>query len=898
MTDASDQSLSDVPNTDTTSDSDPPSLRFRVNGMHCASCSNAVESALSRAEGVQSARVNLATESAVVALTGPADDETAQHLQRVVQDAGYEVETRTERFDIDGMHCASCSNRVERALRDTPGVVDATVNLPMESATVDVLNGSVSRSALAEAIREAGYEVRTGTTRSAEEKKGSEDSSDSTDGSSPSQSLSERTAEHVETARRRMWTAWLFTAPIMLAMALHMLFGIVWPSEAVLRGVLTGLALPVLVGVGRDTYRSGTKALFRGAANMDSLIVLGTAAAFLTGPLSFVMPVASYAGVSAMIMAFHLTGRYIEESAKGRASEAIRSLMDLQARTAVVERDGEEMEIDVEDLHVGDVMIVRPGQKIPTDGVVVGGRSAVDESVATGESMPVEKTEGDNVIGATINREGMLRVEATEVGDDTFLAQVVQLVEEAQGTKVPIQSLADRVTGMFVPVVIGIAVVTFALWFIVPGWMQPLAEWGSFLPWVQPDASTWTLAVSSMVAVFVIACPCALGLATPTALMVGSGLGAQHGILIRSGEAIQTLKDVAVVVFDKTGTLTYGTPDVTEIHAAGPSGGANESIDSDPSDHEILQWAASAEHGSEHPLGEAIVRAARHRSVELREASEFEAVRGRGVVATVDGETVRVGTRHLMSDGGIDASPLEDVLREMESEARTAVLVARGEQLLGAIGIADTLKPDVARVIDALHDLGIETAMLTGDNERTARAIAERIGIDRVVAEVLPDGKTEEVKRLQSQYGRTAFVGDGINDAPALTQADVGIAIGTGTDVAIEASDVTLVRGDLTGVLDALRLSRSTFRTIQQNLFWAFFYNVVMVPLAVIGWMHPLLAELAMATSSITVVGNANRLRTLKLGGEPPESDSPASSSEPRLAQTRKRDDKRDAVAV
>lgn len=894
MTDATTSSSSEPPRSDPASDAQPFTLRFRVNGMHCASCSSAVESALARAEGVRDARVNLATETAVAEIHGRSDAETTRQLQRVVQDAGYDVETRTERFEVDGMHCASCSNRVEHALQEIPGVVEATVNLPMETATVVVLDGSVSRSALAGAIQEAGYEIRTSSGRSPEDRGASEEPSDSVEESSASKSLSERTAEHVEVARRRMWTAWLFTAPIMLAMALHMLFGIVWPSEAVLRGILTGLALPVLVGVGRATYRSGIKALFRGAANMDSLIVLGTAAAFLTGPLSFVMPVASYAGVSAMIMAFHLTGRYIEESAKGRASEAIRSLMDLQARTAVVEREGEEQEIDIDDLRVGDVMLVRPGQKIPTDGVVVGGRSAVDESVATGESMPVEKTDGDEVIGSTINREGMLRVKATEVGDDTFLAQVVQLVEEAQGTKVPIQSLADRVTGTFVPVVIGIAVATFALWFIVPSWMQPLAEWGSFLPWVQPGASAWTLAVSSMVAVFVIACPCALGLATPTALMVGSGLGAQHGILIRSGEAIQTLKDVAVVVFDKTGTLTHGTPDVTEIHVTGGAGGVNGVNGADASSHALLQWAASAEHGSEHPLGEAIVRAARQRSIEIRDASDFEAVRGRGVVATVDGETVRVGTRQLLSDGGIDASPLEGVMQEMESQAQTAVLVARGDQLLGAVGIADTLKPEASFVIDALHTLGIETAVLTGDNERTARAIADRIGIDRVVAEVLPDGKTEEVKRLQGEYGRTAFVGDGINDAPALTQADVGIAIGTGTDVAIEASDVTLVRGDLRAVLDALRLSRSTFRTIQQNLFWAFFYNVVMVPLAVIGWMHPLLAELAMATSSITVVGNANRLRSLSLGDRPddaPAAVSPVPASETESTRTRERDE-------
>jgi Cu+-exporting ATPase len=568
------------------------------------------------------------------------------------------------------------------------------------------------------------------------------------------------------------------------------------------------------------------------------------------------MPVASYAGVSAMIMAFHLTGRYIEESAKGRASEAIRTLMELEAKTATVERDGTEVEVDVSDLRRGDVMIVRPGEKIPTDGTVVDGESAVDESMATGESMPVEKDAGDEVIGATINQDGVLRVRATRVGSETFLSQVVRLVEEAQGTKVPIQAVADRITGWFVPAVIGVAVATFSLWFILPSWMHALAEWGQFLPWVQPGMSTLTLAVSSMVAVFVIACPCALGLATPTALMVGSGLGAKNGILIRSGEAIQTLKDIGMIVFDKTGTITRGAPEVTDVQPVASAG-------RDPwDDREVLALAAGAERGSEHPLGRAVVRHAESQDVSIPDATGFEAVRGKGVRATVDGHSVLIGTRRLMQESGLDPAVAEEQMDALEREAKTAVIVAIDEAIVAVLGIADTLKPGSEDALRALHDAGIQTAMLTGDNERTARAIADRVGIDHVVAEVLPDGKTDEIRRLQDEFGRVAFVGDGINDAPALTQADVGIAIGTGTDVAIEASDVTLVRGELSGVVDALSLSKATFRTIRQNLFWAFFYNVVMIPLAVIGWMHPVLAEIAMATSSVTVVGNANRLRS------------------------------------
>jgi Cu+-exporting ATPase len=545
-------------------------------------------------------------------------------------------------------------------------------------------------------------------------------------------------------------------------------------------------------------------------------------------------------------------------------------------------------------------MIVRPGEKIPTDGVVLTGESAVDESMATGESMPVNKRPGDEVIGATVNQEGLLKVEASRVGKDTFLSQVIKLVEECQGSKVPIQEFADRVTGVFVPVVIGIALLTLLAWVFFPGVMQPLVEAGTFLPWVDANVGVVTLAIVSMVAVLVIACPCALGLATPTALMVGSGMGAENGILIRSGEAIQTFKDVKIVIFDKTGTITKGKPEVTDVvvnrqaqifdlrsqvpipeiavavsvgagaselrrgDGAGPP--ANPLPEDVPLDEAaLLRLAASAERGSEHPLGRAVVAKAVAQGLVLWEPQEFQAVRGKGVMASVNGDWVLVGSRRLMAEHGLDPAPLEAELVLLEKEAKTAMLVAVDGALAGVVAVADTLKDDSVNAIRELHEMGLQTAMITGDNQRTAEAIARIVGIDHVLAEVLPDGKVVEVQKLQERFGLVAFVGDGINDAPALTQANVGIAIGTGTDIAIEASDVTLVSGHLSGVVSAIKLSRATFRKIKQNLFWAFFYNVVMIPLAIIGWMHPVLAEIAMATSSTTVVGNANRLRRLDI---------------------------------
>jgi Cu+-exporting ATPase len=811
-------------------------VNLPIQGMTCASCVAHVEHALQDVEGVEDVAVNLATEKASVRLAS--NGEGMAPLILAVRDAGYDVATETVALPIGGMACASCVAHVEHALKDVPGVINVNVNLATEKATVEYVVGETGLAAFRRAVADAGYEVLP----TAEEKADEELS---------------REVRKMENARRRMVLAWVFTAPIILWMLPEMLAGIAWPTMTVFKLGMLLLSIPVLFWVGRRTYVAAWSSTRHGAPNMDALIALGTGASFLTGIATFFAPIPTYAGVAAMIMAFHLTGRYVEASAKGRASQAIRKLLELGAKTArIIDENGMEREVPIDAVQVGDVMVVRPGEKVPTDGVVVEGESAVDESMATGESMPVNRGPGDEVIGATLNQDGLLKVRATRVGKDTFLSQVVRMVEEAQGTKVPIQAFADRVTSVFVPIVVGVAVLTFLAWFLFPSALQPVAEWASgFLPWVDPSLGRFTLALVTTVAVLIIACPCALGLATPTALMVGSGIGAENGILIRSGEAIQAMRDVRVVLLDKTGTLTRGQPQVTDVV---PRAGAAEP----DAVRDLLRWAASAEVGSEHPLGRAIVERAQGDELALGEPREFQAVRGMGVTASVDGRQVVVGSRRLMREHGLDPEPVEGAVRRLEDEAKTAMLVAVDGALLGVLAVADTLKDDSAAAIAELKALGLETVMITGDNQRTAEAIARQVGIDRVLAEVLPEGKLVEVQRLQAETkGLVAMVGDGINDAPALTQADVGIAIGTGTDIAIEAADITLVRGDVSGVVSAIRLSRATFRKVMQGLFWAFFYNVVMIPLAILGMMHPVLAEIAMASSSVTVVTNANLLR-------------------------------------
>jgi Cu+-exporting ATPase len=814
-------------------------ITLKITDMSCASCAQTVEKALNKAEGVSEAQVNFAAEKAYI--TFDQKKNSREKLVEVVENSGYGVkeEKANISFKVGGMTCASCSSAVEKALNKSEGVYQANVNIATEKGSVEYNPEVLSKNDFREIVKNSGYELISFEDEELEKnREGSEDE------------ISDD-LKKVKEAKKKMWGTWAFTIPIMLWMIPEMFFGVAWPNMQIFNLGMIVLAIPPLFVFGRKTFITAYRAVSHGSANMDVLIAMGTGAAFITGPAVFFTPIANYAGVSAMIMAFHLTGRYIEETAKGRASQAIRKLLELGAKTATIIENGNEKEIAIEDVQPGDIMLIKPGEKIPTDGEIVDGRTTVDESMATGESMPVKRKEGDEVIGATVNQNGLIKVKATKVGKDTFLSQVVKMVEEAQGTKVPIQEFADKITGIFVPAVLIIASLTFVSWLIFPDTFREVGFWAqSFLPWVDPTLGTFTLAIFATIAVLVIACPCALGLATPTALMVGSGIGAENGVLIRKGEAIQTMKDVHTIVFDKTGTITKGKPEVTDIIAA-----------PDSSDQELLQLAASVEVGSEHPLGEAIVRGAEDREIEIKEINNFNSVTGKGVKAEVEGKEVLVGSRKLMESAEIDTSHFEEELQRLENEAKTAMLAAAAGKLLGIVAVADALKEDSVQAINELKNLGLETAMITGDNQRTAEAIAKEVGIDHVVAEVMPDGKVNKVKELQSEFGVIAMVGDGINDAPALTQANVGIAIGTGTDIAIESSDITLVRGDLSSVITAVKLSRATFRKIKQNLFWAFFYNLVAIPVAILGLLHPVIAEMAMATSSISVVTNANLLR-------------------------------------
>ncbi|MCW5724201.1 MAG: heavy metal translocating P-type ATPase [Maricaulaceae bacterium] len=740
---------------------------------------------------------------------------------------------------VPGMGSDHCAGIVADSIRRLPGIAEVKTNIAAHRASVRFDPARTSPAAIRTAVEKAGYDV---------------DAVEGEGAAAPDGADSE--ARYLALAIKRLWIAAILATLIMLLMIPHMF----WRPVPSYLAMVAVLAFPVVFLYGGwATHKSAWRSLTNRTANMDVLISLGSLPPYLIGLAGFIWPMTSFIEMAATIMTFHLLGRYLETRAKGRASQAIKRLLALGAKTATVIRDGREVEIPVAELAVGDVMRVRPGAKIPTDGEVVDGVSHVDESLATGEPVPVQKQPGDSVLGATINKEGVLSVRAARVGADTFLAQVIRLVEEAQSSKVPIQEFADRVTGRFVPAVIVISLASFFVWLGFAEQLRPILQWGSgFLMWVNPDIAPLPAALLAAIAVLVIACPCALGLATPTALMVGSGLGAERGILIRSGEAIQTLKDIKLVVLDKTGTITMGRPALAGVAAAE---GASED--------EALRLAASVEAGSEHPLAEAMRKGAEERGIPIAPVTGFKAHPGKGVEARLDGETLRVGNPRFMAENGVTVpNSLSDALAAFEDKGQSAVLVARGDAATGVIAVADTLKPDSKAAVAALHALGLRTVMITGDNERAARHVADQVGIDEVLAGVLPEGKADAIRRLQEQYGpHVAMIGDGINDAPALKQANVGIAIGAGADVAIEAADVTLVSGELGKAVEAIRLSKATFRKIVENLFWAWFYNAAAIPVAAIGLLHPMIGVIAMTASSLSVIGNSLLLKRAKLAG-------------------------------
>ncbi len=799
-----------------------------VLGMTCANCALAIERALKSLPGVHEATVNLALEQATVRYDPAAQPLSA--LVQAVEGAGYRVVVERVELPVQGMTCANCALAIERALARLDGVVSAGVNLATERARVEYVPTLVGRAQMIEAVEGAGYQViEVGP-------------------AAPAHDV-EREARERETRTQRRRLLW--SVPVTLGiMLLSMLpdMGLL-PDFSWRRLLLLALATPVQFLIGRQFYRGAYKALRNGAANMDVLIALGSTAAYLYSlATTFLVPGPVFYDSAATIITLIVLGKYLEARAKGQTSEAIRKLMGLQPRTARVVRDGAEMDLPVEEVVPGDVVLVRPGERIPVDGIVREGRSAVDESMITGESLPVLKVPGDRVIGATVNRQGLLRFVATKVGQDTVLAQIIRLVQEAQGSKAPIQRLADRVAAVFVPAVVAIATATFLTWmFVLPAVLGPGA-----LVFGMPLGFTRSLL--NMIAVLVIACPCAMGLATPTAIMVGTGKGAEMGILIKSGGSLERAGQVTAVVLDKTGTLTRGEPAVTDVIAAEPDG-----------ENDLLRWAAGAERGSEHPLGEAVIHAAEARGIEVRSPEEFEAVVGQGLVARVDGRRVIVGSPALLEGQGLDLGPLEARVHALRSEGKTVVVVAVDGRLAGAIAIADSLKPTSRAAVGEMKRMGLAVVMLTGDNRETAEAIAAQAGIDRVLAEVLPEDKAAQVRALQAEGHVVAMVGDGINDAPALAQADVGIAIGTGTDIAVETADIALMSGDLQGVAGAIALSRGTLRTIRQNLFWAFFYNVIGIPVAALGALSPMVAAAAMAFSSVFVVTNSLRLRGLRM---------------------------------
>ncbi|KIL52177.1 heavy metal translocating P-type ATPase [Jeotgalibacillus soli] len=795
---------------------------IQITGMTCAACSTRIEKGLSRVEGVEKANVNLALERASVSYN-PSVTNT-QALQQKVRDLGYDVVTEKAELDITGMTCAACSTRIEKGLNRMEGVSTATVNLALERATVEYDPSEMSTHDIISQVKKLGYEAHP-----REDEK---------------QKVDYRLVE-IKKQQKRFIFSLIFTLPLLWTMIGHFSFTswLYVPDLLMNPWFQMALATPVQFIVGKAFYVGAYKSLRNGSANMDVLVALGTSAAYFysiyLGYQSISMPghqMGYYFETSAVIITLIVLGKLFEARAKGRSSEAIRKLMSLQAKTATVIRDEQEIDLPLDQVVVGDVLVVKPGEKIPVDGAVLEGSSAIDESMITGESVPVDKVAGDSVIGSTINKQGFLKMTATKVGKQTALSQIIKVVEQAQGSKAPIQRQADKISSIFVPIVVGVALLTFIIWvaFVSPGQIGPALE--------------------ATIAVLVIACPCALGLATPTSIMAGSGRSAEKGILFKGGEHLEMTQSVDTVVLDKTGTVTKGEPVLTDVIRFG-----------DWQEEHFLYLVGSAEKGSEHPLAEAIVKGIKEKGITYSSPSQFESITGFGVRATVGEKELLIGTRKLLSQAGIDSSAVDETMVELEQNGKTSMLVAVDGELAGLVAVADTIKDTSKEAIARLYSMGLDVVMMTGDNERTAMAIAKEAGISHVIAEVLPEGKADEIKKLQAQGKKVAMVGDGINDAPALAVADSGMAIGTGTDVAMEAADITLIRGDLMSIADAIMMSRKTMRNIKQNLFWAFGYNTMGIPLAAAGLLAPWLAGAAMAFSSVSVVLNALRLQRVKL---------------------------------
>ncbi|MGB1250571.1 MAG: heavy metal translocating P-type ATPase [Candidatus Promineifilaceae bacterium] len=815
-------------------------LTLPIIGMTCANCVRSVERNAKKVTGVSDASVNFATEKATITFD-PAVAQPQDVIARI-EKAGFEVATVSAEFSIIGMDCINCSNTIQRKLRKLDGVLNANVNLATERADVEYAVGAISQGEMISTIRKAGFDV--------------------------AQATGDQAVEDVEAAARenevnhqmrRLTIGALLTLPLFI-WSMSRDFSLIghWSHAVWVNWVFFLLATPVQFYVGWDYYVGAYKSLRNGSANMDVLVAMGSTVAyvysifvlfaktFATDPNLFGGHV--YFETSATIITLIVAGKLVEARAKGRTSEAIKKLIGLRAKTARIIRDGTEQDIPTDQVMRGDIVIVRPGEKIPVDGIVISGRSAVDESMLTGESLPIDKQVGDEVIGATVNKQGLLHFEATKIGRDSALGQIIKLVEHAQGSRAPIQQLADRISNVFVPIVIVIALVTFGIWFVVTGAFTP--------------------AMLRLTAVLLISCPCAMGLATPLAVMVGMGRGAENGILFKSSEALQTTQSLTAVVLDKTGTITKGELAVTDIIVADQS-----TLDKT----QLLKLAASAEKGSEHPIGEAIVAYAASQHVRLSNPSQFESIAGHGISATVDGHQVLFGNLRLMQREGVQLNELATQVEQLQHEAKTAMWLAVDGQASAAIAVADTVKASSRDAIAQMQKLGLQVFMMTGDNEATAKAIASEVGVDRVFAEVLPQDKAAHVKQLQNEGYTVAMVGDGINDAPALVQANVGMAIGTGTDVAMESADMTLMRGDLRSVSKAISLSKATMANIRQNLFWAFFYNVLLIPVAagilapfagVPNWLrelHPIMAAFAMIASDLVIVTNALRLRRVSI---------------------------------